>query len=295
MSTELCRVPREGGFHYFSSMPDITSFAYIPDASIDDKASFISLFEAHTLPVPRSNFFLTKKSGLRFFKTLQRPAVVKPRMGSRARHTTLDIRSESDFMDAAQNAKRISPWYMVQAFIPGDLYRATCVGGAVAGIVHFIKPEIEADGVLSARELLAKHNASKRFPNLTDVKDDELFRACLKRQSLAPHSIPARGVQVLLAEHSERPNGGYFVDCTESIPPQNIALIENAAHVAKVAVVGFDIISHDLTVAHTDESMAFIEANSLPFIELHAIPYEGKPRNVAAAIWDLWEKYARER
>jgi hypothetical protein len=30
-----------------------------------------------------------------------------------------------------------------------------------------------------------------------------------------------------------------------------------------------------------------IECNSLPFIDLHHFPLQGKPRNIAAAVWNV--------
>lgn len=292
--SELCRVRRKKGWHYFNGLPDILAREYFSIGNIDDKEVFKKALMHEGLPVPRGDTFLRKRAAQAFFQTLGR-AIVKPRYGSRARHTSLDIREKTVFVRALKRAWQISPWCIVEEFIPGDLYRATCVDGKLIGVVHFIKPAIVADGVHTTRELLDTHNAHKKFPNLTDVQPNQLFTECLERQGLTQESVPEKGRTLLLAEHSERPNGGYFIDCTDEIPDENRVLIEKAARITGSAIIGLDIISRDLTRPHTKERCVFIEGNRLPFIELHDIPYEGTPRSVAAAIWDLWEKSDSKR
>jgi D-alanine-D-alanine ligase-like ATP-grasp enzyme len=292
--SEVCRVRTRGRWTYFTSIPDIVTAEYTPVGNVDDKSYFKSILQKENLPYARGSSFFTRRRARAHFQAARKPVIVKPRFGSRARHTSLDIRDAATFQRAMDRAFQISPWCMVEDFIPGDLYRATCVGGKVIGVVHFIKPTIEADGVHTARELLAIHNTTKKHPNLTDVRADALFLECLERQGLTMDSVPERGRVVLLAEHSERPNGGYFIDCTDAIPTDTITLIERAARATRSPLIGFDIISRDLRKPHVQEPLSFIEANRAPFIELHDIPYEGTPRSVAAAHWDLWEESRRK-
>lgn len=288
--SEVCRIRTRGRWTYFTSIPDIVTPEYMPVGNVDDKSYFKSVLQAEGLPYARGDAFFTRTRALEYFRGITTAVIVKPRFGSRARHTSLDIRDEATFARAMARAFQISPWCMVEDFIQGDLYRATCVGGKVIGVVHFIKPAIEADGVHTTRELLDMHNAHKKHPTMTDVQADRLFIECLERQGLQEDSVPEKGHLVLLAEHSERPNGGYFVDCTDAIPLGNIEIIERAARATRSPLVGFDIISRDLRKLHMQESLTFIEANRAPYIELHDIPFEGKPRSVAAAHWDLWEE-----
>lgn len=294
--SEVCRVKRNDTqrWSYFSMLPNLFPDKLIPTADIDDKQIFTRLLASAGIPVPRGEAFLRVTPAVRFFHTLKTPVIVKPRMGSRARHTTLDIRTPEALHKALRRARLISPWVVIQEFIHGDLYRATCVGGKLIGVVHFIKPSIVADGIHTVKELLAIHNAHKKHPTMTDVKNDTIFHECLRRQGLTEMSRPKHGTAILLAEHSERPNGGYFVDCTGEIPAENKDLIERAAQLTRAPIVGFDILSRDLTISRHEEPFTFIEGNRAPFIELHDIPYEGTPRDVASAVWDLWEQCRRK-
>ncbi len=256
--------------------------------SIDDKLSFKKVFTAANLPVAEGRAALTYRAALRAFRSIGAPLVVKPREGSRARHTSVHISSEQQLRSAYDIAKQLCPVVMVEKFIPGILYRATCVGGKLVGVVQFVRPSVIADGVQTIMELLNYHNNHKRFANLTDVKDDWWFREAIVHQGYSVDDVPPKGAVITLSEHSERPNGGYFIDVTDSIPESHRRTIESGASVANIPVIGFDIISEDLTEG--DKTFTFIEGNALPFIELHHIPYEGTPRNAAAAVWDLWQQ-----
>ena len=54
-------------------------------------------------------------------------------------------------------------------------------------------------------------------------------------------------------------------------------------------VVGFDVIIGDPTKSADSQRFGIIECNSLPFIDLHYYALEGKPRNIAGMIWDMWK------
>jgi D-alanine-D-alanine ligase-like ATP-grasp enzyme len=55
-------------------------------------------------------------------------------------------------------------------------------------------------------------------------------------------------------------------------------------------IVGFDFIIPDPTQDPRDQKWGIIEANMNPFIDLHHFPLVGNPINVAAKVWDMWEK-----
>lgn len=284
-------LPRSPGstqlrWHYFESIPVPPWIQTSAGAWVDDKDTFKARFLAANLPVAQGGDARTFQNALKIFKAIGAPVIVKPREGSRARHTTVRIHDEHELHTAFLRAKQLCPYVMVEAFVSGTLYRATCVNNKLIGVIAFVKPMVVADGVMTVAQLLSHHNAHKRFPTLTDVKDDAWFRDAIAHQGYTLESVPPRGTQVLVSEHSERPNGGYFIDVTDRIPRDTVSVIERAAEVSEQPVIGFDIISENLPDA--SQPFTFIEGNSLPYIEIHDIPYEGTPRSVAAAVWDMW-------
>ena len=60
--------------------------------------------------------------------------------------------------------------------------------------------------------------------------------------------------------------------------------------VLKLPIVGFDIIIPDPKTDPDGQRWGILEANSLPFIELHYSPLQGTPSRVAADVWDYVER-----
>lgn len=273
-------------WHFFESIATPPWIPMREAQEIDDKESFKRLFVEADLPVAHGYGVWTRAAALRAYRSLRAPVIVKPREGSRARHTSVRIATEAQLLSAYKIAKVICPVVMIEEFIPGILYRATCVNGALIATARLVRPMVVADGVMTAAELRDHYNAHKKFPNLTDVKDDWWFAQAIEHQGYKMHDVPEAGTRITLAEHSERANGGYFVDCTNEIPESTRGVIERAARVAGIPVIGFDILSEDLSEAGLP--FTFIEGNSLPDIEIHDVPYEGARINVAKSVWDLW-------
>ncbi len=284
------QIPGTRTWFYFESLPIPQYVNNSVVVWVDNKNVFNTTFTKNNLPVVKSSTALSMKRALKIFDSLAKPVITKPQYGSRARHTTVDITDKDEFKRAFKRAQQLCPSVVIEEFKRGTLYRATVIGKKVIGIIEFVKPKVEADGTHTVLELLEFHNTHKKYPHLTDVKNDAWFTDAITHQGLSTGSIPEKGRIVYLSEHSERPNGGYFIDITDEVPQENIDLIERAAQVTELDVIGFDIISENLKEKHSLEPFVFIEGNSLPFIELHMVLYEGKKRDTPKAVWDLWQK-----
>lgn len=272
-------------WHYFEYIP-IPPFKDSPlTQNLDNKSELKTLFKKHGLRVALGGPALFRSTALQYFRA-HAPVIVKPLEGSRARHTRVRVHDTQDFLEAYQRAKEVCPVVMVEEFIEGDVHRATCVAGKLVAVMRFVRPVITADGRLSAEELRAKHNANLTLPLVKSVSNDALFVLTLKHQGYTPTSIPSAGTVLRLADFSERTNGGYNEDVTDKVPQSTRAYLERGALLSKLPVVGFDIITKDITDTH--ELPAFLEANTAPFIEIHHAPTAGVPRNVAGPVWDLW-------
>ncbi len=285
------RLPRKPGamrtrWHYFQSIPVPPWLPQLENSWVDDKDAFKKEFQSQGLRVARGNWVASERGALRVFRKIAGPVIVKPRAGSRARHTSVNITSETELLQAFKRARQLCAFVMIEEYIPGDTYRAICVDGKLRGVMRFVKASIIADGVGSCTELLDAYNVGQRFPDVENTKDDAWFSDALAHQGYTPNSIPPVGTRVLLAEHSERANGGYNLDITDEIPEVTVREIERGAGATGLPVVGFDLISKDLTDASLP--FTFIEGNSLPFIDIHHAPSEGQPRDIAGAVWDMW-------
>jgi glutathione synthase/RimK-type ligase-like ATP-grasp enzyme len=67
-------------------------------------------------------------------------------------------------------------------------------------------------------------------------------------------------------------------------------LFEKIARILHAPIVGIDFIIEDISRSWEEqEGCGVIECNGKPFFDNHHLPFEGKPQNIAEAIWDLWE------
>jgi cyanophycin synthetase len=276
---------RRARWHYFQSIPIPPRLDRKPAAWVDDKRAFKKHFVRAGLPIAYGASVCTLSGALRVFRQINGPVIVKPRSGSRARHTSVNVVTETDFIAAYKRARELCAFVMIEACIPGDTYRVTCVGGRVIGAIHFVKPHVVADGSSTCDELLYQYNQNL-LEGVAPVKRNGPYKDALTRQGFTSKDVPSAGLSLILAEHSERANGGYNEDITDRLPETVCHEIERAARLCGLAVIGFDIISRDL--ANPTEPFTFIEGNSLPFIDIHHDPTYGTPRNVAGAVWDLW-------
>jgi cyanophycin synthetase len=99
--------------------------------------------------------------------------------------------------------------------------------------------------------------------------------------------IPSARQTINLSEKIGVNYGGSSSEDFDICHPDNRQIFEKAAKVLGDPIVGFDFIIPDITKSWKEQKSGFIEVNSLPFINLHHDPLLGKPRNVAAKVWDM--------
>ncbi|MDA1038580.1 MAG: hypothetical protein O2877_02740 [bacterium] len=81
--------------------------------------------------------------------------------------------------------------------------------------------------------------------------------------------------------------GAKMVDVTDGVHKKNRELFEHAASLCGGAIIGFDIISKNLSDSWDEqESFSIIEVNSFPNFDMHHAPNEGESRDVAGTYWD---------
>jgi hypothetical protein len=270
---------------------------------MDDKAKLKKLFKQHLLPVPEGgtawNFWQAKK----IFRRIQEvrgegrerenfllapsiPVIVKPREGSRGRHTTTFVASLEDLKTAYDTAKRLCFWVVVEEQLFGPVYRATVVDFKVRGVLRGDHPGVEGDGSSSVESLIAKKNRL-RPERVGEIKIDENLHKYLHRQGLGLKSVLPAGRKVELSEKIGLAYGGSAVEELEICHPDNLELFVRAAKLVDDPLIGFDFIIPDITKSWKGQKCGFLEANSLPFINLHHDPFQGRPQNIAQYVWEM--------
>ncbi len=248
---------------------------------MDDKMIMRDKFLAAGLPVARGGAVILVKKALAIFDQIEGPVIVKPRFGSRSRHTWINVTTRSLLVEAFYSAQKLCPWVVVEEQLIGPVYRATVIGGKLIGVARRDYPQI------IGKDKSMFFQDSDIFVSLPKDEEAEVE---LRRQGLFWQDIPVRGQIIKLGQKVNRGSGGITYEVTSETHPDNVVLFEKIAKVVDDSIIGIDFICLDIAKPwYTQKACGVIECNSLPFIDLHHYPISGEPKNVAGAIWDqIW-------
>lgn len=280
---------------YFESLPIPTRFLDMVDMW-DNKSFLKKVFRKNNIPVPKSvelSLFRSPEHNTKklrkIFDEFTKPIIVKPRVGSRGRHTTTNIHTFEDFLRAIEVAQIMTPYIIVEEHIVGDVCRATLVNGKLLGFYRAGVPTVVGDGVKTIKELIEEKNKN-RNERVGDVEVNKEILDYIARSGLTLKSIPKGGEKIPLTYRTGRLFGGVTKEMLDQLHPSFVPILEKVGEIVGLGVAGFDCIVPEPTEDQVTQRWGIIECNTLPFIDLHYYALEGKPKNIAGAVWDLWEK-----
>lgn len=261
---------------------------------LDNKAEMKKRFKKMGIPVPNGGAVFTEFGARSLYRKLKAPVIVKPYSGSGSRHTTLHITDEETLMKGFRSAKRVAPLAVIEEELQGCVYRATVVDGVCVAVLRRDPPHVIGTGAHNVRQLIAKANEhpARSGPYFSKLLLNSDALQELAWQKISPIDMPEKGARVHLHQKINWGLGGTTADVTAETHPENLALFEKVAAVLKAPIVGIDFIIADIARPWQEQERAgVIECNSMPFFDNHHLPFEGEPRNVAGAVWDMVFKY----
>lgn len=282
------RASMNGKNIYFESIPIQPEYLDLKK-DWDNKVVLKKELKKNSIPVPeffRIGMFNSKSLEYIFHK-FEKPVIVKPAVGSRARHTSTNINSIEDFKKAVALAKQLNPSVVVESHLSGNVCRATVVGGKLAGFYRAENVAVIGDGKSTIMELINKKD-EERPDRVEKVHITDELISHIKRSGFELGSILGKGEELELSHRFGRLFGGQTREMVESVHPSFIEFFEKAANVVDLSVVGFDCIVEDPEKPADSQRWGIIECNTLPFIDLHYYALVGKPKNIAGMVWDLW-------
>jgi len=253
---------------------------------MDDKQIFKEYFQKHNLPVAGGGSVTGLRGARKIFQKIQKPVIVKPRAGSRGRHSTTFVYTLNNLKEAFKAAKQLCYWAVVEEQLFGPVYRATLINFELCGVLRGDPPQVTGDGISSVRSLVENKNSAKHA-GVKNILWDVSTEKFLERQGLSAESVLSKGQKVMLTEKIGVNYGGSSSEDFEICHPENKKLFTKAAKSLGDPIVGFDFIIPDISRPWQEQKCGFIEANSLPFINLHHDPLLGRPRNVAVKVWEM--------
>ncbi len=271
----------------FESLPIPAKLQTAAIRWMDDKMEVKKRLIAAGIPVARGGSFFTLRGMQKRFNEIDKPVIVKPTAGSRGRHTTTFIHTEEQLREAFAIGKQLAHELVMEEHLFGSVYRATIVRGVLAGVLRGDPPRVTGDGVKTIATLIDLKNKNRR-KEVQPYVISPLTEPFLARSGYTLTSILPAGKTIDLTEKIGVGYGGFAAEDSPVCHPETKRILEQAGRVVDFPVIGFDFIIPDITKDPREQKWGIIEANSLPFIDLHHHPVEGPAINVAGMVWDLW-------
>lgn len=286
------RAVLNGQNFYFESIPIRPEFLDMSQ-NWDDKVVLKREFRKYNIPVPAClelsflGFKNRAKNKEEIFSKFTKPIIVKPRIGSRGRHTITNIHTFQQFQEGIEIAGQICSCLVVEEHFKGSVCRATFVNGVLAGFYKGQAPTLVGNGKKTIRELIEEKD-NQRPDRVEPIRISEELRDHILRSGFTINDILPEGISLILSHRIGRLFGGATKEMLDDLHSSFMPILKEAAKIVGLSVVGFDCIIPDPTKDEASQKWGIIECNSLPFIDLHYYTLEGKPKNIAGMIWDLW-------
>ncbi|MEI7709493.1 MAG: hypothetical protein WCI76_02150 [bacterium] len=286
----------KGQTFYFKSVPIRPELSRMNN-SWDDKVVLKKELRKHNLPAPAfvelkclSFSYLRNKDKVteEIFSKLNKPIIVKPRVGSRGRHTVTNINTLEQFRHGVEVAKTLSPYLVVEEHLSGAVCRATFVRGELAGFYKAEAPSITGDGKHTVKELIEEKDRTRNVKVEKIIISKELQDHILRSGFTTEDVMPA-GTVLQLTHRMGRLFGGKTKEMLGELHPSFLPILNKAAKMVNIPLIGFDCIVPDPTKDESSQRWGIIECNTLPFIDLHYYALEGTPKNIAGMIWEMWK------
>jgi cyanophycin synthetase len=257
----------------------------------DDCKAFLNTLG---FPVPQGSVVDTLRDALDVADDIGYPVAVKPVTGHKGEGVTADVRNEDELEKAYDRALRAIPEeesvrIIVENSISGSDFRLLCVNGRFVAATERRPASVVGDGNSTIDELIDREN---RTPARSDtptsplgkIKRDEAMERYLEEQGLSLDMVLESGHKVDLRKVANLSAGGFSIDATHTLHPDNIILAQDIAQHFRLTCLGIDVISTGLSESWKTGSLSIIEINAAPGIFMHLKPAIGEKVDVTSHI-----------
>jgi len=249
-------------------------------------------------PVPKGDIVYSFKEACDTAEELKYPVAVKPVSGHKGIGVTADVQDEAELEAAYDRAVDAVPEgekaaIIVERSIEGHDYRLLCVNGRFVAAIERQPASVTGDGESSLRELIDRENRSPQRSDtptspMGKIQTDESMHLYLEEQGLDLDSVVESDRTVYLRKVANLSSGGFSIDATDRVHPDNIILAQDIAQHFRLTCMGIDIITADLAQSWKQSSFGIIEINAAPGVYMHLNPAVGKPVDVTSSILETF-------
>lgn len=274
-----------------STLTDATSCISADIASNKQLTKLI--LKDNQIPVPVGKVVYSEIYAKVAADEIGRPVVIKPYDGNQGKGVHLNLESDEQILSAFKEASKYSNKIIVEQFIKGKDYRILVIGDKVRVVSERLPALVVGDGINSIEKLVEITNQDENRGEhhekpLTKIKLDEAVLNVLSKKGFDKNYIPSAGEKVVLRENANLSTGGTAIDCTDIIHPDNQDVAVRAAKAIGIDIAGIDVVIEDIAQSIHTSGGVVVEVNAAPGIRMHLFPSQGKPRNVAKDIVDMF-------
>jgi cyanophycin synthetase len=249
-------------------------------------------------PVPKGRVVTSLREAIKAADRIGYPVAVKPVSGHKGIGVTADVQDEEELETAYQRAVEAIPEnesvrVIVETSISGKDFRLLCVNGRFVAAVERRPAFVVGDGHSTIAELIDRENRSAARSDtptspLGKIKTDEAMERFLEQQGLSLESVIEPDTTVYLRKVANLSSGGFSIDATRTIHPDNVVLAQDIAQHLRLTCMGIDVVAQDLATSWKSGNFGIIEINSAPGISMHLQPAIGEPIDVTSAILETF-------
>lgn len=219
---------------------------------------------AQTIAVPNADAAVAAARKIGF------PAVVKPANLERSEGVSLDLSTDEDVRAAFERARTQSTRILVQSRIAGHCHRLVAFRGKFVFGYSRLPAAVKGDGKSTIRERIESTNFMNsqraRYMQSKPLPLDDETLSCLMTQGLTADDILDEGRLAFLRVNNVPGYPGHNEVITDTVHPENIALVERLARVFRLESVGVDFVSTDPARPFYENGAAITEVNFQPQI-----------------------------
>ncbi len=249
-------------------------------------------------PVPQGDIVYSLEEACDVTEELGYPVAVKPVSGHKGIGVTADIQQKAELETAYQRAVDAVPEgekaaIIVENSIAGHDYRLLCVNGRFVAAIERQPASVTGNGHSSLRELIERENRSPQRSDtptspMGKIQMDESMHLYLEEQGLDLDSIVESDRSVYLRKVANLSSGGFSIDATNKIHPDNIILAQDIAQHFRLTCMGIDVITADIAQSWKQSSFGIIEINAAPGVYMHLNPSIGEAVDVTSRILETF-------
>lgn len=250
-------------------------------------------------PVPQGDIVYSLEEAYDVTEELGYPVAVKPVSGHKGIGVTADIQQKAELETAYQRAVDAVPEgekaaIIVENSIAGHDYRLLCVNGRFVAAIERQPASVTGNGHSSLRELIERENRSPQRSDtptspMGKIQMDESMHLYLEEQGLDLDSIIESDRSVYLRKVANLSSGGFSIDATNKIHPDNIILAQDIAQHFRLTCMGIDVITANIAQSWKQSSFfGIIEINAAPGVYMHLNPSIGEPVDVTSRILETF-------